>query len=288
MQIEVAVSNWAEYELLDSGNCRKLERFGDRLVIRGEPKAWWKPDLPESDWNKAVAVHQDGRGWSFRGQVAREWPLAFDELTLQARFTETSKHVGVFPEQSPHWRWMQTRLKRDQGKPQPHLLNLFGYTGVASLVASAAGCAVTHVDASKPAITWARANQQLSRLVDRPIRWILDDATKYVTREIRRGVRYDAVLLDPPSFGRGPNRELWKVEKQLTDLLDICRQVLTDHPLFIILTMYNIEASSLMIGNLLSDAMRSHGGHVKVGELALKHQHSSRLLPLSIFGRWEA
>jgi len=207
---------------------------------------------------------------------------------LQARFTETTKHVGVFPEQSPHWRWMQTRLKRDQGKPQPHLLNLFGYTGVASLVASAAGCAVTHVDASKPAVTWARTNQQLSDLSLSPIRWILDDATKYVKREIRRGVRYDGILLDPPSFGRGPNRELWKVEKQLTELLDICRQVLSDHPLFIILTMYNIEASSLMIGNLLTDTMHGCGGKVSVGELALKHKHSERLLPLSIFGRWES
>lgn len=288
MQIEVAVSDWAEYELLDSGNCRKLERFGKHVVIRGEPKAWWKPDLPESDWSRAVAVHQDGRGWTMRGQVSREWPLHFGDLTLQARFTETSKHVGVFPEQSPHWQWMQAKLKQAHGKTNPRLLNLFGYTGVASLVAAAAGCAVTHVDASKPALTWARANQQLSNLTDRPIRWILDDATKYVTREIRRGVRYDAILLDPPSFGRGPNRELWKVEKQLTDLLDICRQVLTEQPLFIILTMYNIEASSLMIGNLLSDTMRDRGGRVKVGELALKHQQSTRLLPLSIFGRWEA
>ena len=183
---------------------------------------------------------------------------------------------------------MQNKVAQSRGTTEPNVLNLFGYTGVASLVAAAAGCSVTHVDASKPAVTWARTNQQLSDLSLSPIRWILDDATKYVKREIRRGVRYDGILLDPPSFGRGPNRELWKVEKQLTDLLDICRQVLTDNPLFIILTMYNIEASSLMIGNLLSDTMHDRGGRVKVGELALKHKHSDRFLPLSIFGRWEA
>lgn len=288
MQIEVAISDWSEYELLDSGNCRKLERLGKNILIRGEPKAWWKPDLQEAEWDRAVAVHRDGHGWDFRVRVSHEWPLRFDNLTIQARFTETSKHVGVFPEQSPHWRWMQNKIAQSRGKTEPNVLNLFGYTGVASLVAAAAGCSVTHVDASKPAVNWARTNQQLSDLSLSPIRWILDDATKYVKREIRRGVRYDGILLDPPSFGRGPNRELWKVEKQLTDLLDICREVLSDHPLFIILTMYNIEASALMIGNLLSDTMRGHGGRVSVGELALRHKHSARLLPLSIFGRWES
>lgn len=286
MQIEVAISDWPEYELLDSGNGRKLERFGKQLVIRGEPKAWWKPDLQESEWNRAVAVHQDGQGWTFRGHVPRDWLMHFDQITLQARFTETSKHVGVFPEQSPHWRWMQDKVKQARGDRQPNVLNLFGYTGVASLVAAAAGCSVTHVDASKPAVTWARTNQQLSALNISPVRWILDDAAKYVKREIRRGVRYDGILLDPPSFGRGPNRELWKAEKQLTDLLDICRQVLSEHPLFVILTMYSIEASSLMIGNLLNDTMHGCGGTVSVGELALRHKHSARLLPLSIFGRW--
>ena len=286
MQIEVAISDWPEYELLDSGNGRKLERFGKQVVIRGEPKAWWKPDLQESEWNRAVAVHQDGQGWTFRGHVPRDWLMHFDQITLQARFTETSKHVGVFPEQLPHWRWMQNKVKQARGDKQPNVLNLFGYTGVASLVAAAAGCTVTHVDASKPAVTWARTNQQLSNLNISPVRWILDDAAKYVKREIRRGVHYDGILLDPPSFGRGPNRELWKAEKQLTDLLDICRQVLSERPLFVILTMYSIEASSLMIGNLLNDTMHGCGGTVSVGELALKHKHSARLLPLSIFGRW--
>ncbi|MFH0881206.1 MAG: class I SAM-dependent methyltransferase [Lentisphaerota bacterium] len=288
MNIEVLFNQWSGYELLDSGDRRKLERFGSHLVIRSEQKAWWKPQLPEAEWDKAVAVHEDMGRWTFRKSVPREWLLKLDGLTLEARFTETSKHLGIFPEQSPHWTWIQEHAKRAPAGDTPRLLNLFGYTGVASLVSAAAGFAVTHVDASKPAINWARKNQQLSGLEQKPIRWILDDAVKYVQREIRRGSRYDAVLLDPPSFGRGPNREVWKVEKQLTDLLEICRQVLSEHPLFVVLTMYNIEASSLMLGNLLGDTMKDFRGHISVGELALKQPHSSHILPLSIFARWEA
>ncbi len=287
MSIEVLISNWPEYELLDSGSRRKLERFGRNVVIRSETKAWWKPERREAEWRRAVAVHEDEGRWNFIANAPREWPLAFDRLTFLARFTETSKHLGVFPEQAPHWRWIMDRV-RAAGRAQPRLLNLFGYTGAASLAAAAAGCHVTHVDASKPAVAWARRNQELSGLARAPIRWIVDDAVKYVQREIRRGVRYDAIVLDPPSFGRGPNREIWKVEQQLTELLDICRQVLADQPLFIILTMYNLEASSLMLGNLLSEVMKGHGGQVQVGELALQQTGSDRLLPLSLFGRWEA
>lgn len=287
-QIAVLSNRWPEYELLDSGNRRKLERFGTVVVIRSEQKAWWKPERPEKEWNQAAAIHEDTGTWSFRKPLPREWRLKFGPLTLEARFTETSKHVGVFPEQSPHWTWIQEHARGISPAQPPRLLNLFGYTGVASLVAAAAGFAVTHVDAAKPAVNWARKNQQLSGLESKPIRWILDDAVKYVNREIRRGSRYEAILLDPPSFGRGPNREVWKVEKQLTDLLDICRQVLSDRPLFIVLTMYNIEASSLMLCNLLSDTMKAFRGRVSVGELALQQKNSARLLPLSIFARWEA
>ncbi len=287
MKIEVLINQWPEYELLDCGGRRKLERFGERLVIRSEQKAWWNPERPESEWARADAVHEDRGTWSFRKEVPREWTISFDGLTFETRFTETSKHLGVFPEQSPHWRWIQARAPRPGGTP-PRLLNLFGYTGAASLVAAKAGFSVTHVDASKPAIAWARHNQQLSRLEKAPIRWILDDAVKYVQREIRRGSRYEAILLDPPSFGRGPHREVWKVESQIAGLLDICRQALSDHPMFIIMTLYNIEASSLMIGNLLSEAMAKIRGSVEVGELALSQRQSKKVLPLSLFGRWMA
>ena len=288
MDIQVLFNDWPEYELLDSGNRRKLERFGRHMVIRSEQKAWWKPERPESEWAKAVAVHEDQGQWTFRRELPHEWTLRFDQLTFQTRFTDTSKHVGVFPEQSPHWRWIQEKAPARSSQPAPRLLNLFGYTGAASLVAAAAGYAVTHVDASKPAVTWARLNQQLSGMEAAPIRWILDDAVKYVRREIRRNSRYEAILLDPPSFGRGPNKEIWKVERQLTELLDFCRQLLSDHARLVILTMYNIEASSLMIGNLLSDALKEFGGKISVGELALRQKDSEKTLPLSIFGRWSA
>ncbi len=287
-QIEVLTSNWSEYELLDSGDRRKLERFGSLIVIRSEQKAWWKPARPQSEWSRAVAIHEDNGNWTLRKPMPREWRMRLDGLTLEARFLETSKHVGVFPEQSPHWDWIRKHAPARNAQPAPRLLNLFGYTGVASLVAAQAGFAVTHVDAAKPAINWGRYNQQLSGMETKPIRWILEDAVKYVNREIRRESRYEAILLDPPSFGRGPNREVWKVEKQLTELLDICRRVLSDRPLFIILTAYNLEASSLMLGNLLSDTMRDRPGRVSVGELALRHSHSTRLLPLSLFARWQA
>ncbi|MCO6400299.1 MAG: class I SAM-dependent methyltransferase [Verrucomicrobia bacterium] len=286
-QIEVLTNEWSEYELLDSGDRRKLERFGSLIVIRSEQKAWWKPARPASEWSRAVAIHEDNGTWTLRRNTPREWHLRLDKLTLEARFLETSKHVGVFPEQSPHWNWIRRRAPSHNVAQAPRLLNLFGYTGVASLVAAEAGFAVTHVDAAKPAINWGRHNQQLSGLGSKPIRWILEDAVKYVNREIRRGSRYEAILLDPPSFGRGPNREVWKVEKQLTDLLDICRQLLSELPLFIILTAYNLEASSLMLGNLLSDTLSHIPGRVSVGELTLRQSSSTRLLPLSLFARWE-
>jgi 23S rRNA (cytosine1962-C5)-methyltransferase len=251
------------------------------MLIRGEQKAWWSPTLPDSEWNRAVAIHEDQGKWRFHQRIPREWKLSYQDLTWFARMTDTSKHLGIFPEQSPHWHWICK-----QARPAARLLNLFGYTGAASLVAAQAGFHVTHVDASKPAIAWARDNQHASRLQDKPIRWIVDDALKYVQREARRGSRYDALLLDPPSFGRGPNGEVWKVEHMLTELLSACRRILVDNPLFIILTMYNIEASSLMLGNMLTDAMADRKGLVTVGELALPHTHSPHLLPLSIYARW--
>ena len=284
--IQVCHSTWSGYELLDSGHRQKLERFGDHLLVRSEPKAWWPPALPKAAWRQAVAIYEDDEQWTFRQPVAREWLLHFDDLVLLAKCTDMSKHVGVFPEQSVHWQWL-----RDRGKAAPrrplHLLNLFGYTGVSSLVAAKAGFAVTHVDASKPALAWARRNQELSGLTQAPIRWILDDAIKFVKREINRKRRYDAILLDPPSFGRGPKREVWKIERHLTELLDLCRQVLSDQPLFVLVTMYAIEASSLIIGNLLGDMMQGAHGTMQVGELVLSHTASAKRLPMAIFGRWE-
>jgi 23S rRNA (cytosine1962-C5)-methyltransferase len=283
--IEVLYNTWPAYELLDSGQRRKLERFGDYVLVRSEPKAWWRPTLSGAEWQRAVATFDDEH-WTFHQPVEREWLLQCDDLVLLAKCTDMSKHVGIFPEQSAHWTWLRRTFQA--GRRPAQLLNLFGYTGIASLIAAKAGTAVTHVDASRPALAWARKNQQLSGLERAPVRWILDDALKFVRREINRQRRYDAIILDPPSFGRGPSGEAWKVDKHLPQLLALCRQLLSDTPRFIIVTMYALEASSLIIGNLLADMMHAAAGHIQVGELVLPHVTSEKKLPMAIFGRWEA
>ena len=282
--IQTALGGFPDYELLDSGRRCKLERFGPITVIRGEPKAWWEPARPASEWDRAQAVHDEDAGWDLRPGCPREWKLRFGALTFLARLSDTSKHLGVFPEQSPHWRAI-----RQAAAPGARLLNLFGYTGAATLVAAEAGWEPTHVDASKPATAWARENQTASHLDDKPIRWIVEDAIKYVRREVKRGSRYDGILLDPGAFGRGPDGNVWKVERQLPELLELCREALTEKPRLLLLTTYNIEASSLMLHNLVADLMKPYGGQIEVGELALPHSSApGRLLPLSIYARWTA
>ena len=280
--IRTALGGFPDYELIDSGRRCKLERFGPVTVIRGEPKAWWEPVLPSREWDRAQAVHDEDSGWDLRPGCPRQWALRDGPLTFLARLSDTSKHLGLFPEQSPHWRAI-----REAAAPGARLLNLFGYTGAATLTAAAAGWLPTHVDASKPAVAWARENQAASGLAEKPVRWIVEDAMKYVRREIKRGSRYDGILLDPPAFGRGPDGGIWKVERQLPELLDLCRQTLTDTPRLLILTTYNIEASALMLRNLLADLMQPFGGRLEAGELALSHTAApNRLLPLSIYARW--
>jgi 23S rRNA (cytosine1962-C5)-methyltransferase len=276
-------SQWDAHALIDCGGRRKLERFGEHLLIRGEPKAWWSEDSAVAGWRKADAEIADAGGkWKLRGQPKRSWILSYGKLRFEARLTDMSKHVGVFPEQEPHWRWLEERLA---ARSQPRVLNLFGYTGAATLVAAAAGAEVTHVDASKPALNWARRNQQLSGLESAPVRWILDDAFKFVAREVRRQRTYDAVLLDPPSFGRGPKGELWKVEQQIGSLLENIRRLVNPKGGMVVLTMYNLEASSMMLKCLMEDFFP--GGRLEFGELVLPCSESNRMLPLSLFARWE-
>jgi 23S rRNA (cytosine1962-C5)-methyltransferase len=280
---QILSSSWGEYELLDSGDRLKLERFGSVRIVRSEPKAWWRKDRPAL-WTAPDAVlREDGR-WELRRGVPRQWTMDFMGIRLQARLTDASKHLGIFPEQEPHWSWMAAKLRT---RPGARVLNLFGYTGVASLAAAKAGAQVTHVDASKPSIAWGRDNQAASGMAEAPIRWVLEDALKYVGREIKRGSRYDAILLDPPSFGRGPKGEVWKVEEQLPQLLGECVKLLSDKPLLVIATLYNLEASSIMIANIMEQTMGGRGGSLEFGELALRAAESGRRLPLSLFGRWE-
>jgi len=285
VSLDILSTQWPEYELIDSGDRRKLERFGDTIIIRSEPKAWWKPDTGKEQWGRAQAEFDDtSKNWKFfRKKVKKAWQMKLLGLQFEARLTDMSKHLGLFPEQEPHWSWMYDKIK--QSGRDIRFLNLFGYTGVASLVAAKAGAKVTHVDASKPAIGWGRENQQRSGIEDAPIRWILDDAVKYARREIRRNSLYDAIILDPPSFGRGPKGEIWKVEEQIAELMGLVKELLTEMPLFVVVTMYNLEASALMVQNLVSSTMKK--GICSSGELALAHKHSDKHLPLSIYTRWE-
>lgn len=275
---------WDGYELLDCGSRRKLERFGDQILIRGEPKAWWLSNRSEARWRESRAEIGDGSGkWRVQPGCQRSWNLRYGSVMMESRLTDMSKHVGVFPEQEPHWRWLRERLRT---LPQPRVLNLFGYTGIASLVCAAEGAQVTHVDASKPALNWARHNQELSGLGKAPIRWLLDDAFKFVAREVRRERRYNVVLLDPPSFGRGPRGEVWKVEQQITQLFDSISKLLAGGRCLVVLTLYNLEASPLMLNGLMEDYFP--GGRHEFGELALPCREGERFLPLSLFARWDS
>jgi len=283
-------AHWRDYELVDSGDGAKLERFGPYLFARPEPQALWRPLLPVGAWEGADATFRAGGDeesgrWVYRRPIEQRWPMAYGDLRFWAQATPF-RHLGVFPEQASHWDWTGELIGAAGGAPR--VLNLFGYTGLASLAAAAAGAAVTHVDASKKAIAWARENQSLSGLEERPIRWIVDDALKFVRREARRGARYDGLILDPPKFGRGPQGEVWKLEESLGALLADCRAVLAERPLFVVLTAYAIRASALSLSHLLRETMAGWGGVVTAGEMTLAERSGGRQLSTAIFAAWSA
>lgn len=287
MQI-LQTTGWNEYELLDSGYGYRLERFGKYIVQRPDPQAIWKPLLAESEWKKADAVFERGKDgkerWFNINRVPERWKMRYKDVTFWAKLAPF-KHTGVFPEQILQWDWMRTKLI--EVERETNILNLFAYTGIASLVAASTGAKVTHLDASKPTIGWARENQEVSGLSKAPIRWILDDAIKFIQREIRRGVRYDGVIMDPPVYGHGPNGEKWNFLQQFPHLLELVRQVLTPQPLFIIINAYAVSASALMLQNVLRDYTEPLGGKIETGELALQESSSKgRLLSTGIFVRW--
>jgi 23S rRNA (cytosine1962-C5)-methyltransferase len=227
----------------------------------------------------------DSGAWVGRRPLPARWAIQYDSLTFWARLTGF-RHTGVFPEQAVHWRWIQQRIL--QARRPIRMLDLFAYTGISTLAASRAGAEVTYVDASRPAMGWARENQQASGLADRPIRWILDDAIKFVRREARRGVVYDALVMDPPVFGRGPKGELWRFYDSVPELLDVCRSILSDRPLFVLINAYAIDVSNLTLANLLVDLMANRGGAVDAGELGLAEREGERILAAGMYARWES
>jgi 23S rRNA (cytosine1962-C5)-methyltransferase len=280
---------WGDYALLDSGHGRKLERYGPYTVVRPEPQCLWTPALPQDVWDAADAVFDPAAGedddagrWRFKAQPKDTWPLHWGEARFKARFT-AFRHLAFFPEQAANWAWLDERV-RSAGKP--NVLNLFGYTGVASLVMAAAGASVTHVDASKKAVGWARENADLSGLSDRPIRWITEDARKYVQREVRRGSRYDGIILDPPKYGRGPGGEVWRLFEDLPELAGLCAELLSENASFLILNAYAERISGAALSGLLAEKLAGRGGRIEWGELALSQDGGEREVGMSFYARW--
>jgi 23S rRNA (cytosine1962-C5)-methyltransferase len=282
--------DWQEYELLDSGNGQRLERYGPFVLARPEAEAVWLPALSPTEWKKAHAVfkpapEENGGHWDYIHALPERWPVHYKNLACWVQ-TTNSRHVGLFPEQATQWDWIAEQV-HSSIKPM-HVLNLFGYTGLASLAAASAGAQVTHLDASRKVVAWARQNQELSGLEHASIRWMVDDALKFVEREGRRGTYYEGLILDPPKFGRGPKGEVWEFYKLIPNLLQACSHILCQQPKFVILTAYAVKASSLTLYNALAEIMKGRSGKTEAGEVVLIETSAKRLLSMAVFARWSS
>ena len=322
------------YELIDSGEGEKLERFGSVILSRPDPQALWKKTLPVGQWKKAqghfgpptrnaaadkqeAQSREELRGsWTLQTNVPAKWEISFGGLKLWIKPT-AFKHTGLFPEQSMNWEWMREKISKrlqhidktsavsadendvstakheetslsSRGHGDVEVLNLFGYTGGASLACAQAGAKVVHIDSSKAAVNWARENAEASGLKDMPIRWIIEDARLFVEREIKRGRKYDAILMDPPAFGHGPTAELWKIENNFLELIENCMKLLKEKPLFFLINGYSAGYSAIAYENNLLELKAKHGGTIEIGELAIEESQGKRLLPSGIFARWSA
>jgi 23S rRNA (cytosine1962-C5)-methyltransferase len=273
---------WDDWGLIDSGDGRKLERYGPVVVARPEPQAMWAPSLADWDADATFVPGSDEEGggrWVEHRPVPKSWPLARGRVRFHSSLTPF-RHLAFFPDMAPQWDWMRERSDGAE------VLNLFGYTGVGTLQLSDAGARLVHVDASKKSVEAGKANAALSGMADRAIRWIVDDAAKFTAREVRRGRRYDGILLDPPKFGRGPEGELWRLEEHLAPLLADCRRLLDGDSRFLVLTVYAVRMSAIAIGELVRQTLADLGGRVEVGEMAVREEARDLLLPTAIFARW--
>jgi len=277
----LTTKGWNDYELLDSGNSKRLEKLGKYIISRPDPQAIWKPYLKETEWQKTDATYLD-KGWD-KNNLPDKWLLSYKNIKFYAKLTQF-KHTGVFPEQVLNWEFIEKKLT--QTNRQINVLNLFGYTGISSLICAANGAKVTHLDGSKPSISWAKENQEASRLLDKPIRFILDDAIEFTAREGRRGSFYDAIIMDPPVYGHGPNGEIWDFNKSFPELLENCKKILVDKPVFVIVNAYAISSSSLMLVNTMEDYLKLDRNKIEYGELVLEQKSNGRLLSTGIFARY--
>lgn len=283
---------WKDYEVIDTSNGEKLERWGKYILLRPDPQVIWDTPKRDRNWKKLNGhYHRSSKGggeWEFF-DLPQEWSIHYD-LPINKRLTFnlkpfSFKHTGLFPEQAANWSWFSQKIA-NAGRPIK-VLNLFAYTGGATLAAAAAGASVTHVDASKGMVTWAKENAASSGLSDAPIRWIVDDCVKFVEREIRRGNHYDAIIMDPPSYGRGPKGEIWKIEEAIYPLVQLCAQLLTDKPLFFLINSYTTGLQPAVLTYMISTALKDFQGTVKSDEIGLPVSSNGLVLPCGASGRFE-
>lgn len=279
---------WQDYQLLDSGDGEALERVGPHILVRPEPQAIWSKGLPDAEWEAADAVMvptsgEHGGYWRFNQPISETWVIDYHGLKSEVRLSK-SRHIGVFPEQANHWDWIEDQI-RSAGRPLK-VINLFGYTGMATAAAARAGAQVTHVDASKHAVAWASQNLELSGLGHASVRWLIEDVRKYLKREAKRKSFYDGIILDPPKFGRGPSGRVWEYFEDIASLLGLCKRVLTPNPRFICLTSYAIQASALVPHQALEEIVSDLGGEITSGELVTVEKKRGRILSHALYTRW--
>lgn len=281
--------DWKDYEILDMANGEKLERWGNIYLVRPDPQIIWKDKSYPEKWKKADARYSrsntGGGSWSYQKRLPEAWQVKYKELTFNIK-PMGFKHTGLFPEQAVNWDWMIDKIKG--ANREIKVLNLFAYTGGATVACSFAGASVCHVDSSKGMVSWAKENVASSGLADRPVRFIIDDVMKFVQREIRRGNKYDAIIMDPPSYGRGKNGEVWQFENNIADLVELCSEVLSDNPLFFLINSYTTGISSKVLENILTLKLKMRKGKYSSGEIGLSMKDSSLVLPCGIYGRWES
>ena len=282
---------WKDYELLDCGGGEKLERWDKQILVRPDPQAIWETDHSHPGWRRANGRYSrssSGGGHWDKGKLPESWPIHYKELTFQVK-PMNFKHTGVFPEQAANWNWFSQLIADAVSKGrQVKVLNLFAYTGGATLAAAAAGASVTHVDASKGMVNWAKENAAVSGLSDKPIRWLVDDCTKFVEREIRRGNHYDAIIMDPPSYGRGPKGEIWKIEESIHPFIKLCTQLLSDDPLFFLVNSYTTGLAPAVLTYMISLELKQYKGHVEAQEIGLPVKSTGLVLPCGASGRWQS
>ena len=281
-------NNWKDYEILDMADGQKLERWGNVILSRPDPQIVWKDKSFPEKWKKVNAAYHrsktGGGAWEYKKQMPKEWQINYKNLTFNIK-PMGFKHTGLFPEQAVNWDWMIDKIKSE--KREIKVLNLFAYTGGATVACLSAGASCTHVDSSKGMVAWAKENVISSGLQDKHVRYIVDDVVKFVNREIRRGNKYDAIIMDPPSYGRGTNGEVWQFENNIYDLVELCTKVLSDTPLFVLINSYTTGISSTVLANILNlTVSKKYKGKVEAGEIGLPMTDSKLILPCGIYGRW--